>query len=89
MVRWAQAFLVLTLVAALFGLGRLAVTSVGIAQTLFVSFLAVLLGTLILGIVGARKVPGPATTGQAPIRGAVGGAEPGAWASTVSQGTEP
>jgi uncharacterized membrane protein YtjA (UPF0391 family) len=56
MLRWAQAFLVLTLVAALFGLGRLAVASVGIAQTLFVSFLATLLVPLILGLLGGVKM---------------------------------
>lgn len=55
--KWARSFLVLTLVAALFGLGYLAVGSVGIAQTLLISFLAALLVTLILGLVGGLKMP--------------------------------
>jgi uncharacterized membrane protein YtjA (UPF0391 family) len=56
MLSWARTFLVLTLVAALVGLGRLAVTSVGIAQTLLVSLLAAVLVTLILGLVGGLKL---------------------------------
>lgn len=51
---WARAALVLSLVPALLGLGLLAFTSVGMAQTLFASFLAVLLGTQILGILGGQ-----------------------------------
>lgn len=52
----ARAFLVLTLLAALVGLGRLAVSSAGIAQGLFVGFLAALLVTLIAGLVGGLKM---------------------------------
>ncbi len=56
MLRLALAFLVLALVAALFGFGGLAATSAGIAQTLFVIFLVIFLVTLILGVLGGRKV---------------------------------
>lgn len=56
MLRCVQAFLVLTLVAALFGLGRLAVTSVEVAETLFVGLLAGSLVTLIVGLVGGLKI---------------------------------
>lgn len=56
MLRWVQAFLVLTLVAALFGLARLAVTSVEIAETFFVGLLAASLVTLIAGLVGGLKM---------------------------------
>lgn len=52
MLRWAMGFLVLALVAALFGFGGLAVASTGIAQTLFYLFLLVFLVTLVLGLLG-------------------------------------
>lgn len=55
MLRLALAFLILALVAALFGFGGLAATSAGIAQTLFVIFLVIFLVTLILGVLGGRK----------------------------------
>jgi uncharacterized membrane protein YtjA (UPF0391 family) len=56
MLRWAMGFLVLALVAALFGFGGLAATSAGIAQTLFYLFLLVFLVTLALGLVsGGRR----------------------------------
>lgn len=56
MLRLALAFLILALVAALFGFGGLAATSAGIAQTLFVIFLVIFLVTLILGVLAGRKV---------------------------------
>jgi uncharacterized membrane protein YtjA (UPF0391 family) len=56
MLRLALAFLILALVAALFGFGGLAATSAGIAKTLFVIFLVIFLVTLILGVLGGRKV---------------------------------
>jgi uncharacterized membrane protein YtjA (UPF0391 family) len=46
-------FLVLALVAALFGFGGLAATSAGIAQTLFYLFLLVFLVTLVLGLIAS------------------------------------
>jgi uncharacterized membrane protein YtjA (UPF0391 family) len=55
MLRLALAFLLLAVVAALFGFGGLAATSAGIAQILFAIFLVVFLVSLILGLVGARK----------------------------------
>jgi uncharacterized membrane protein YtjA (UPF0391 family) len=56
MLRWAMGFLVLALVAALFGFGGLAATSAGIAQTLFYLFLLVFLVTLVLGLIaGGRR----------------------------------
>jgi uncharacterized membrane protein YtjA (UPF0391 family) len=56
MLKLALAFLILALVAALFGFGGLAATSAGIAKTLFVIFLVIFLVTLILGVLGGRKV---------------------------------
>lgn len=55
MLRWALGFLVLALVAALFGFGGLAATSAGIARTLFYLFLLVFLVTLVLGLVSGRR----------------------------------
>jgi len=57
MLRWAMAFLVLALVAALFGFGGLVVASVGIAQVMFYLFLLVFLVTLVLGLVSGRQTP--------------------------------
>jgi uncharacterized membrane protein YtjA (UPF0391 family) len=57
MLRWAMGFLILALVAALFGFGGLATASVGIAQILFYLFLLVFLVTLVLGLVSGRRSP--------------------------------
>lgn len=57
MLRWAMGFLILALVAALFGFGGLATASVGIAQVLFYLFLLVFLVTLVLGLVSGRRSP--------------------------------
>ncbi|HEU5219351.1 MAG TPA: DUF1328 domain-containing protein [Gemmatimonadales bacterium] len=55
MLRWALAFFVLALVAALFGFGGLAATSAGIAKTLFYVFLIVFLVSLVFGLTASRK----------------------------------
>ena len=54
MLGWALTFLVVALVAALFGFGGIASASAGIAQILFVIFLVLFVGTLVLRAV--RKV---------------------------------
>ncbi len=56
MLRWALAFLIFALVAALLGFGGLAATSAGIAKVLFFIFLAVFLLTLVFGLLAGRKV---------------------------------
>ena len=56
MLRWALAFFIFALVAALFGFGGLAAASAGIAKTLFYIFLIVFLVTLVLGVTAGRKV---------------------------------
>lgn len=56
MLRWAMGFLVLALIAALFGFGGLAAASAGIAKTLFFLFLVIFLVTLALGVAAGRKV---------------------------------
>jgi len=55
MLRWALAFFVLALVAALFGFGGLASTAAGIAKTLFYVFLIVFLVSLVFGLTASRR----------------------------------
>jgi uncharacterized membrane protein YtjA (UPF0391 family) len=49
MLGWALTFLVIALIAALFGFGGLACASTGIAQILFVVFLVLFVLSLIFG----------------------------------------
>jgi uncharacterized membrane protein YtjA (UPF0391 family) len=48
MLYWAAIFLIIALIAALFGFGGIASASVGIAQILFVVFLVLFVATLIM-----------------------------------------
>ena len=57
MLRWAATFLVLALVAALFGFGGIAATSAEIAKLLFFVFLIVFAVTLIMGVAGGKRPP--------------------------------
>lgn len=54
---WAATFLIIALVAALFGFGGLAGTAVGIAQTLFWIGLILFVVTLLYAFVTGRKRP--------------------------------
>lgn len=56
MLRWAMIFLVVAIVAALFGFGGIAATSAGIAKILFYIFLVMFLIALLLGVTAAKKV---------------------------------
>lgn len=56
MLYWAAVFLVIALVAALFGFGGLAEASAGIAQILFVIFLILFVISLIFGWRGRRQL---------------------------------
>jgi uncharacterized membrane protein YtjA (UPF0391 family) len=58
MLRWAVIFLIIALVAALFGFTDIASASASIAQVLFGIFLILFLGALVLGLVAARRVSG-------------------------------
>lgn len=49
MVRWALTFLLLALVAAVFGFGGIAASAVGIARILFFLFLLLFVGSLLFG----------------------------------------
>ena len=54
MLNWAVVFLVIALIAALFGFGGIAGTAVGIAKLLFFIFLAVFVVSLIMGLAQRR-----------------------------------
>ena len=55
MLRWAMGFLVLALVAALFGFGGIATASAGIAKTLFFLFLVIFAVTAVIGLTIGKK----------------------------------
>jgi len=54
MLSWALTFLVVAIIAAIFGFGGIASTAAGIAQILFVIFLALFLVSLIVGLMRGR-----------------------------------
>jgi len=54
--RWAVIFLVIALVAALFGFTGIAVAAAGIAKFLFFLFLAICLILFIIGMSAGRRV---------------------------------
>jgi uncharacterized membrane protein YtjA (UPF0391 family) len=56
MIKWALIFLVIALVAALFGFTGIAVAAAGIAKFLFGLFLLLCIVFFILGAVAAKKV---------------------------------
>ena len=56
MLRWAVVFLVIALVAALFGFTDIAAASAGIAKILFGIFLVLFLGALLIGLVVGKKL---------------------------------
>jgi uncharacterized membrane protein YtjA (UPF0391 family) len=56
MLKWAVIFLIIALVAALFGFTDIASASAGIAKILFGIFLVIFFVAVLLGFIGARKV---------------------------------
>ena len=56
MLRWAVIFLIIALVAAVFGFTDVSAASASIAKVLFGLFLILFLGAVVLGIVAARKL---------------------------------
>lgn len=56
MLKWSIIFLVIALISGLLGFGIIADVAVGIAKFLFFVFLILFVGSLILGLVAARKV---------------------------------
>ena len=55
MLRWALAFFVLAIVAAMFSFSGLAATSAGVAKSLFYVFLIVFVVSLVFGLTAARR----------------------------------
>jgi uncharacterized membrane protein YtjA (UPF0391 family) len=55
MLSWALVFLVVAIIAALFGFGGIATASAGIAKILFFVFVIGFLITLIAGLVAGRR----------------------------------
>jgi uncharacterized membrane protein YtjA (UPF0391 family) len=56
MLRLALLFFVIALIAGLFGFGNIAAGAASIAQFLFVLFLVLFFGALILGLFVGRKI---------------------------------
>jgi uncharacterized membrane protein YtjA (UPF0391 family) len=58
MLRWALIFLIISMIAALFGFTTVAGAAAEIARVLFYIFVTIFLVTLILGLMAAEKVRG-------------------------------
>jgi len=56
MLRWALGFLVLAVIAAIFGFGGIAATSAGIAKALFVLFLVIAAVTFVMSLFAAKRI---------------------------------
>ena len=56
MLKWSIIFLVIALVAALFGFGGIAGTAIGIAKVLFFVFLVLFILSLVMGGMFVRRV---------------------------------
>jgi uncharacterized membrane protein YtjA (UPF0391 family) len=54
MLRWALIFLVVAIIAAVFGFGNISAAATDIAKILFFVFLVVFLVTLVLGLVKGK-----------------------------------
>ena len=59
MLRWALIFLIVAIVAAVFGFGGIAAGATSIAMILFWVFLAICIVMFLLGLVGGRARPLP------------------------------
>jgi len=57
MLYWSLVFLVIALLAGLFGFGLIAGTSYAIAKVLFFVFLVIFIISLIMGFSGRRRLP--------------------------------
>jgi len=58
MLKWAVIFLIIALVAALFGFTDIASASTGIAKILFAIFLVLFLGAVFIGLVVGKRLTG-------------------------------
>jgi uncharacterized membrane protein YtjA (UPF0391 family) len=57
MLGWALTFLIVAIIAALFGFGGIATTAAGIAQILFVIFIVLFLASVIYHMISGRRPP--------------------------------
>jgi uncharacterized membrane protein YtjA (UPF0391 family) len=58
MLKWAFIFLIVALVAAVFGFTDISAASAGIAKILFGIFLVLFLGAVVIGLVIGKKLTG-------------------------------
>lgn len=56
MLKWAVIFLIIALVAAIFGFTDIAAASAGIAKILFGIFLVLFLGAVVIGLVVGKRL---------------------------------
>lgn len=56
MLRWAAVFLVISIIAAVFGFGGISAAAAGIAKLLFFVFLALFVLALIIGLLLGRTI---------------------------------
>lgn len=59
MLSWALTFLIVALIAAVFGFGGIAASAVGIAQVLFFIFIVLFLVSLLYHLMTGRRPPMP------------------------------
>lgn len=57
MLGWALTFLIVAIIAAIFGFGGIASTAAGIAQFLFVVFIVLFLASLLYHFISGRRPP--------------------------------
>ena len=58
MLKWAVIFLIIALVAAIFGFTDIAAASAGIAKILFAIFLVLFLAAVFIGLVVGKRLTG-------------------------------
>lgn len=58
MLKWAVIFLIIALVAAIFGFTDIAAASAGIAKVLFAIFLVLFLAAVFIGLVVGKRLTG-------------------------------
>ncbi|MDB6066208.1 MAG: hypothetical protein JWR26_2416 [Pedosphaera sp.] len=56
MLRWAAIFLIIAIIAALFGFGGIAGAAAGIAKTLFFIFIAICVVLFLVGLFAGRRI---------------------------------
>lgn len=56
MLRWAAIFLIIAIIAALFGFGGIAGAAAGIAKTLFFIFIAICVILFLAGLFAGRNI---------------------------------